>query len=399
MKKIFTILSLAVVFVTCYGNKPSSLYTTSFAKNKEIKIAMLLPLFYENIDELSFNEYNIDEKRSKNYKCFSYISFYEGARIALDNLEKQGYKIKLYVFDVGENDEKKMQRALSYSQMKDMDLIIPLVFKQSFALVSSFCQTNNIPLINPMSQDSSILQNPYVFKIQPDEHTMSAALMNYVKQRGNASKIIVLYDDKITSSSILNYWKEHLPAVSEKWTIINYRKNAMKLKNYIAKDDDNVVINLINKSNEQDAKLYAQSVINSLLQTKCPITLVANYDWLNYVGNDLKQLQSLKFHFSLPYYNDYTNENFIEFVKQFRDNFDTEPDKIYAALGFDLIIYFLPLISAHGKEFVANPINTKQQKMIARYKFERAGTDKGWQNINTTIYKLDNYKIKSCWSY
>ena len=49
-------------------------------KSKKINVAVLLPLNYEEVDKLTFTKFNIDEKKRQRYKCFEYVSFYEGAR-------------------------------------------------------------------------------------------------------------------------------------------------------------------------------------------------------------------------------------------------------------------------------------------------------------------------------
>ncbi|MGP1515646.1 MAG: ABC transporter substrate-binding protein [Bacteroidales bacterium] len=399
MKRLFMTAIFVFMAFFSFASKTDAVYNSHFVVNSEIKVAVLLPLFYENINELSFDEYNIDERRGRNYKCFSYISFYEGVRIALDNLERQGYKISLYVFDVGENDTNKMRQVLAYKQMQEMDLVISLVFKQCFTFVSTFCQTYHIPLINPMSSDNTILNNPYVFKIQPDDYSVSVLLIKYIQSKHSKDRIIVLYDDHSVNSDIINYWKENLPQISEKWTILNYRKNANKLRGYISKTDNNFIVSLTNKTNMAENKSYALNILNTLRSFKSTITLFASYEWLDYVGNDYKILQDMDIHFSLLYYNDYTNANFTNFIKMYRDNFKTEPDNIYAALGYDIINYFLPLIKEKGKDFIFSPTNINQTKMISRYKFVRQDTAFGWQNTNSIIYKLDNYKIKACWSF
>ncbi len=398
MKKLCLYIILFVAFTL--SSKSNSLYANNLSDSKkEIKIAVLMPLFYENIDDLAFNEYNIDERRNRNYKCFTYISFYEGIRIALDKFDNKDCKISLYVFDVGENDIKKTKQALEYEYLKDMDMIIALVFKQSFNLISDFCLEHKIALINPMSTDENILTNPYVFKIQPDDYSISASLLKYIQTKHSNDRIIVLYDDSFVKADVVNLWKENLPKQTTKWTILNYRKNSIKLKKYINKSDTNLVINLTKKNTNNENKTYSQEIINTLRTSKCNIELFGVYDWLEYIGSNFSILQDMNFSFSLPYYNDYTNMNFIELVKIYRENFKIDPDNIYASIGYDIIDYFVPLLKRWGKEFVAKPFDTNQDKMINRYKWNRKEDNKGWQNTNVTIYKLDNYKIKSCWSY
>ncbi|MDD4068703.1 MAG: hypothetical protein PHV65_07460, partial [Bacteroidales bacterium] len=64
---------------------------------KSLNIAMFLPLSYDRISELDFTKFNIEDKKRIKYRCFEYTTFYEGARIALDKLEKEGYSVSLYV--------------------------------------------------------------------------------------------------------------------------------------------------------------------------------------------------------------------------------------------------------------------------------------------------------------
>jgi len=151
-------------------------------ERKHLNIAMLLPLAYDKIGELDFTKFNIEEKKHSKYRCFEYITFYEGARIALDKLEKEGYSVSLYVYDVGEDDINAMKSTLALPEMKTMDLIIPLVFQRCFSLVTEFSNANKIPVVNPMSPNVSIIKdNPFVFKIQPSTFADVETIVRYIK--------------------------------------------------------------------------------------------------------------------------------------------------------------------------------------------------------------------------
>lgn len=367
---------------------------------KEIKIAMFLPLFYDNIDELSFNQYNIAEKRSKPYKCFSYISFYEGARIALDVLENKGYKISLHVFDVGENDTSKTKEALQYEQMKEMNLIVPLVFKNSFDMIASFARQNNIPVVNPMSTSMNILENEYVFKIQPDDISTAQTIMKYIQEKHSKANVIVLYENNKNNASLVEWYKNNISSYTSTWTIINYGKNAAKLKTYLKPERNNVIINLIEKSSLNDNKVFANALIKKLASfSTYRITLFAPFDWLDYNNVDYSMMENLDYHFTLTYLNDYTNPNFVDFVKDYRKHFKTEPDKFYAALGYDIMLYFITALNTKGKDLQTAPNIKNDSQMINHYHFKHVNNLPGWQNETTTIYNIRNYKIKSEWSY
>ena len=90
-----------------------------------------------------------------------------------------------------------------------------------------------------------------------------------------------------------------------------------------------------------------------------------------------------------------TNQNFVEFVKEFRNHFRQEPDKIYAALGYDIMMYFVPVIQNKGKSFSKEPNEDRSKFMINSYLFDRRDPNDGWQNRRTVIYKISDYKIIS----
>ncbi|MDD4002472.1 MAG: hypothetical protein PHU35_06745, partial [Bacteroidales bacterium] len=129
----FVLLSYSSIRAEQKFNAPDK--TITFNK-KSLKIAMFLPLAYDKIEELDFTKFNIEEKKRIKYRSFEYITFYEGARIALERLEAEGYAVSLYVYDVAEDDVNQIKNLLSQPEMKTMDLIIPLVFQKSFSVIS-----------------------------------------------------------------------------------------------------------------------------------------------------------------------------------------------------------------------------------------------------------------------
>lgn len=392
MKRIVTILLLVV----CMANAVN----VAGQSNRNLKVALLMPLFYDNIDELSFNQYNISEKRNINYRCFSYISFYEGIRIALDKLEKDGFKVSLFVFDVGENDVKKTAEALGYENMKDMDLIVSLVFKNSFDMISRFAQENKIPLINPMSSNENILQNEYVFKIQPDNISIAQTTLKYIQEKHPKANVVVLYEDNKNNIPLINWYKLHLSEYGFSYTMLNYKKNASKLKTCLKPNANNVVINIINIQDNNEDKVFASNLIKKLCSfASYKITLFAPFEWLDYTNIDYSQMVKLDYHFTLTYLNDYTNPNFVSFVKEYRKHFKTEPDKIYASLGYDVMMYFMKALQEKNINISSDPNIRDMQEMINHYHFKHLDNYAGWQNETTTIYNIRNYKIKSEWSY
>jgi len=112
-------------------------------------------------------------------------------------------------------------------------------------------------------------------------------------------------------------------------------------------------------------------------------------------GIDFSLLQKFNFHFLLSYLNDYSNSNFVDFVKIYREHFKSEPDKVYAAIGYDIISYFVPAMIDNGDNFMESPNTSAVSKMINPFYFERVDVDSGYQNKRTTVYQISDYKIIS----
>ncbi|MDD4068765.1 MAG: hypothetical protein PHV65_07775, partial [Bacteroidales bacterium] len=363
---------------------------------KSLNIAMFLPLSYDRISELDFTKFNIEDKKRLKYRCFEYITFYEGARIALDKLEKEGYSVSLYVYDVGEEDVAEMNKVLQNPEMKTMDLLIPLVFQKCFTAAADFALKNSIPIINPMSPNPTIVENnPFVFKIQPSTVADVETTVRYIKNKFTSPNIIVLFTPK--EKLVMEMYQRAIERENWTWSGIDFNKYQNRIFEKIDTKKENIYISIVDKGNQQLNEAYANTLLMKLNNNKGlpPINLIAQYDWLDYPSLDLKLIQKFNFHFTLSYLNDYTNQNFVEFVKEYRKHFRQEPDKIYAALGYDIMMYFVPAMQHKGNSFITEPNEDRTKVMINSFYFDRKDPKDGWQNRRTVVYKVSDYKIIS----
>ncbi len=365
-------------------------------ERKHLNIAMLLPLAYDKIGELDFTKFNIEEKKHSKYRCFEYITFYEGARIALDKLEKEGYSVSLYVYDVGEDDINAMKSTLALPEMKTMDLIIPLVFQRCFTFVTEFSNANKIPVVNPMSPNVSIIKdNPFVFKIQPSTFADVETIVRYIKNNFANPNVILLFTP--TEKLLMEAYKLAFEHENWSWCGIDYNKYSRRIFEKIDLKKDNIYISIVDKGDQKANEAYANGLLTSFNgKNGLPnINLIAQYNWLDFPSLDLTLLQKFNYHFTLSYLNDYTNANFVDFVKDYRKNFKQEPDKIYAALGYDIMMFFVPSMTQKGDKFINEPNFERSKFMVNSLLFDRQDTNNGWQNKRTVVYKLNDYKIIS----
>lgn len=405
MKRFISIFTLgfSLLSLICSGNAFCGQRNNSFVpdkvltiEKKHLNIAMFLPLAYDKIGELDFNKFNIEEKKRSKYRCFEYITFYEGARIALDKLEKEGYNVSLYVYDVGEDDVNAMKSVLSSPEMKTMDLLIPLVFQRCFALATDFSNANHIPLVNPMSPNASIVKdNPYVFKVQPSSSADVETVVRYIKNNYSNPNVILIFTP--TEKALMELYKSAFEREGWTWCGIDYNKYSRRIFEKVDSKKDNIFITIVDKGNNKANEGYANNLLSSFNAKKGlpTINLIAQYNWLDFPSIDFVLLQKYNFHFTLSYLNDYTNINFVDFVKDYRKHFRQEPDKIYAALGYDIMMFFVPSMMQKGEKFISEPNCDRTKFMVNSFLFDRQDSKDGWQNRRTVVYKINDYKIIS----
>ena len=405
MKRFISILTLgfSLLSLICSGNAFCGQRNNSFVpdkvltiEKKHLNIAMFLPLAYDKIGELDFNKFNIEEKKRSKYRCFEYITFYEGARIALDKLEKEGYNVSLYIYDVGEDDVTAMKNILSSPEMKTMDLLIPLVFQRCFALATDFSNANHIPLVNPMSPNASIVKdNPYVFKVQPSSSADVETVVRYIKNNYSNPNVILIFTP--TDKVLMELYKLAFEREGWTWCGIDYNKYSSRIFEKIDTKKDNIYITIVDKGNNKANEVYANNLLSSFNAKKGlpTINLIAQYNWLDFPSIDFVSLQKYNFHFTLSYLNDYTNINFVDFVKDYRKYFRQEPDKIYAALGYDIMMFFVPSMMQKGEKFILEPNCDRSKFMVNSFLFDRQDSKDGGQNRRTVVYKINDYKIIS----
>jgi hypothetical protein len=142
-----------------------------------------------------------------------------------------------------------------------------------------------------------------------------------------------------------------------------------------------------------DRKVFALELITRLneFRDSLQITLVGFPGWYDFSAMETEYLQNLNTHVLSDSYIDYSSQNVINFVSEFRRRFYTEPVR-YAFDGFDIGYYFLGALLKYGKDFEkCIPYNT--QELIQNTYLFRHKRDQGFENQHWNLLKYSNYSV------
>ena len=377
------------------GNSVASpnLVIRSRVSNSEIHITLMIPLYLNNIDEISTSKFDIEQRKKRKYKSFEFIQFYEGVLLGIESLKNEGCNVILNVVDIPGDLPDKVEQSFSTYNIAQSDLIIALLEKNAFEKAAQLAQQNNVFILNPFSSRPEILdQNPYVVKLAPSYQGIISSVLSMVTKSYSSPNLFIVHSNGKLEKRFLDEFQQQLKNQNKiKYTIFDWSANAKLVGMLKASADDNIVINLYDQNKDKN-KTQSSLILNRLFSIKKNTpTLITMPNWASkYEDIDYNQLQRLNYHFLSNSYLDYNNPKHKAFIERFKEKYKTEPLGNYAALGNDIIIHFVAGINSKGTEkFWQDPNTERRHSMLYYFHFKRSAPDKGFENQNAYFYRLN----------
>jgi LysM repeat protein len=354
----------------------------SATKKPVYRVALMLPLFLASVDQI--NAESPDPGIFETSKSFQFLPYYEGFRMALDTLEKQGLKIKLYVYDV-DKDTAKTRQLLKKPEMKSMDLIFGLLYHQNFQIVAAFAKKNRINLVNPISERSDLVTgNPYVFKAQPSKKEQTEQLAGYMSDMFTGGQVIIIRNGRYGDHDAPDRLKK---ACLDRNLTVQVVDGETAAIGSFSKDKPNFLVAF------SDDQAYILDLMRGLykLRNEYNLTLVGLPNWSVIEGLETEYLVALKTHMMARSFIDYEHPTVKQFVHRYLEIYKTDPE-LLAFQGFDQACYFLSALNAYGTNFGRCIGELKIDPLQTRFDFLHT-KDNGYENRHWVIFKYENYKL------
>ncbi len=364
------------------------------AHHQVFNVALLIPFQLSYSDSIALGDAG-SLKLPSEYRSFDFIQFYEGALIAADFAAAKGLQVKLNVYDTDAgNATSKTSQLLSSRSLNGMDLIIGPFFANSFEQVAVYAKNQKIPIVNPLSERSEILEsNPYVIKMQPSAWSVYGnAARKIAKAYPDAHYTIMRRNDSENKSmaSVFQSALDKALITPGRVHEVNYSQvsDAGLMKSLVA-GRPNVIFMLTSD------KALIPALLRKLndVRDKYNIIVVGLNDWQN-MEMDLKYLNNLNAHFFAPWFVDYSSENTTQYIQEFRRRYEGEPEQVrYAYQGYDFTRYFLDAMFNFGPEFLTCLGEIRNPMLSSEFRFYEVPGG-GYENTGVTVYKLNNYKFE-----
>jgi LysM repeat protein len=356
----------------------------------------------KDIKSASYRKRLTDEYMMEKAKpqSVNFLEFFEGSLLALDAMTEAGMELDIRVYDTRKSMHRTRQ-ILQEPDIQDADIIFGPFYVYNLELASEFSRDHNIPLVTPfISNDSLLLENPYLFQPVPSYKTEYDRNARFIGRLYDNNLIFVHEGDSLDTARIA-YYKEKLFEELERYSmletvlfkeVIVEEGNTEDLIHALNPDYKNLVI--LPTTDEAFASQVASRLNYEL--SNFDIELFGSSYWVGFDNIDIRYIHALDLHISHMKWYDYKDQDYLDFLSTYYSNFKKEPrhytrrGSSFAVVGYDLTSYFLSALDRFGPGFILHLDDYQQDRTICDFNYQRLTEYSGFENQSMQYYYFDD---------
>jgi hypothetical protein len=354
-------------------------------KQKEMKIALLLPLYLKKNLEIdtSDTELNLEPQ------SLSGLSFYESALLAADSSEKAGMKIRLSVFDIGPDTSAKQSITLKYQALKDVDLaIINFPSYQANAVAATVSQLG-IKAVIMQSNNSLVLKNnPHVVLATPSTMQQCRMMADYAADEFRYSNFVVLTRNQKRENELADIFKKQTDSLLE------HKYKTESKAALLSEIDSATVANTLSPVKRtvfflpSSDESYVSSVLETINLCGKRVYVIGLPTWENFESVQFGSMENIEPYIFSSTHIDYENAELMPFRKKFLETYKTDP--LYSAYNaWELINFFAGLYKKYDHSF----LDHLDENTSHTLNFIKREAGQGAENVSFSVFKIQDYQL------
>ncbi|MBC7451963.1 MAG: hypothetical protein H7259_10775 [Cytophagales bacterium] len=312
---------------------------------------------------------------SEDYKRGTYVTdIYQGILVGIDSLKKKGMNIVVHPYDT-DKDVPKLPAILNYPELKTMDLIIGPLYPALIPYVTAFSEQNKIPVINPVSVNSKVVENTTLTMLfQPALEAIAGQVSSFAKAqlmyRKNVAKddeikpktdVVIFYTSDPKDSLLACYYRDSLLTKGfkvPKFVGINKANIATDTRIFL---DSMSLLRTSHVFVSSSDPALASNVISAVEISRQAIPIITKSDWLEINNQTYEQYERRKVYFIYPDFTEFFKPGYKSFKNAYMHKYDIYPNK-YSVLGFEMITLIGTYMNQYGTGFFYNLRKAPAQK-------------------------------------
>ena len=391
------------------GNCDSIAY---LSKQKEVKVAIMLPFFAEKIMTDTVLNNMVDTLPYKNIQALSRITdnsleFYEGLILAADSIRNTGKKVTFFVYDT-RADSNVVQNIFYDLDIVQPDIIIGPAYKYNVEIVAKYTLRKNIIHVLPFISETSIIQeHPTAYQVLPSVKSEQEFLARYLANNCFDNTIVIHKADSTEKVRLLDFELlvdsyRKSASIDELFSpkYIEFSNNMLdSLVRLLSKDTTNTI--LFSSNYEAEVNTVLSLLNNFSLDYR--FNLIGKPIWQVFRNVRIDPMHKVNTTFFTPFYIDYTHPACRDFLQKSRSKLGYEPyEKVsngsgfnFAMLGYEVGLIFMDAYATYGKDLPLCSSFIDQPLFESNYKFTKIAKGGGFENQSGTLIQFSSdYTVK-----
>lgn len=294
-------------------------------------LGILLPLDIETLEP--------DKPRKNQYA----IDIYQGMKMAKSTLLKEGITINLFTYDVANNPDE-MLELVNNTSFKKMDLLVGPLYTETNKVATAYCETFQIPIVNPMSNNRKILDEYNLsFLAQPSSEMQAIKAVDFVrKQAFMGRNTAIYYTDSYNDSTMAETYRQQMQKFG--YEIVKFEKILPYSDDIGSKLPVNQVSHIFMATSDKKAGL---SMITALNKKDYMSPLITTAEAFNSSNLSIGTLAGREVYCIDPEFVDLEKPEVDGFRKDYLTKYGIIPS-YYAFHGYDLALFWGRILGRNG---------------------------------------------------
>ncbi len=364
------------------------------------KVSILLPFYLDLMEQtttVGYKQAQILNKELFNKAQYA-IDFYQGFKLATQEMTDKGLNLELQVFDTGK-DSSTVKGIISSNKLDGSDLIVGPLFLSNFLQVADYAKSKKVNIVSPVKLSNKVLLgNSYVSKVATSEPIQTRFLGQYIYDSLRFSNLIIVYPDKFQDRKRMELVKKQIKTAAEAnqdttrmsplREVLWDPKELYAIKTKLKKDELNVIVA---PSSDQSFVTRLLTSLNMIVEDY-QFKVVGLENWQNFENIEIEYLHNMDVHLIASEFIDKESEGNLDFMAAFNETYKCVPSQ-FAYLGYDVASYYLSSLQNSGTNFELMLPTEKMQGLSRKFNFVKTGIESGFENHSFYIVRYQDYKL------
>jgi hypothetical protein len=360
MKKKY-ILFIVLFFAFTKYEKLSSQDSIPVIKHR---IAIFTPLYLDSAFDWN-NEYRYTNNILPKF-INPGLEFYEGARLALDSLDKEEAPLEVFVYDTRSAKESLTQQ-LDKAEADSIELIITYCSATEVKTLADAGLKRNIPVINAnLPNDGSVTGNPFFVVLNSTLKTQCEGIYRHIQKYYALNKIIMFRKKGQLEDRIKTYFDDYGKSTRSVPLKIKYIDliDSFTVSQLTAQLDSNShTLCIAGSLDESFGKRLTQQLAS--IKKQYPVAVMGMPTWDGIKDFSRPEYKGIEIIYSTPFYNAKTDKVSMGISNFFNNKMYARPsDMVFR--GYEVTFKFARLLLEYNKDIASN-LGNKQTKIFTDF--------------------------------